>query len=146
MAQSSSSDLTRYYEAICQQGYLRTTDHARRWSAGVLKALGVNLDGRTKRTLAKALPAELAGSLQSVFWLLHFRNASLARRDFLRQAALRSGHSDPNFAQTGVTAVFSALKGLIPKDVQDKVADSLAPEIAELWRQAPALAQAESRG
>jgi uncharacterized protein (DUF2267 family) len=137
MAQSSSPKLNDYYETICRLGYLRTPQHARRWSAGVLKTLGVSLDGRTKRALARALPPELALSLRDVFWLLHFRNTNLSRQEFLRQVALRSGNSDAGFAGTAVRAVFGAIKTLIDDDMRQKVGDSLAPEIAELWRGAP---------
>ena len=68
------TDLTSYYQTVQSKGSLRTPAHAHRWSTAVLKTLGFNLDGRTKKKLAKALPAELGDDVKRVFWLLHFQN------------------------------------------------------------------------
>ena len=130
------TDLTSYYQTIQTQGNLRTLQHAQRWSMAVLKTLGFNLDGRTKKRLAKALPQELATNLTRVFWLAHFRNGNLPVHDFQNQVSRRSGNSDPNFAKTPILAVFSGLKAMIDKDMQTAVSKTLSPEVRALWDKA----------
>jgi len=117
-------------------GKLRTPQHARRWSTAVLKTLGINLDGRTKKKLAKALPEELADDLTRVFWLLHFRNSNLSSHEFQNQVARRSGNTDPDFARYPVLAVFHGVKEMIGSDTRQAVAKSLSPEVRELWENA----------
>jgi uncharacterized protein (DUF2267 family) len=129
-------DLTQFYQGVQKVGKLRTEEHARRWTVGVLKTLGVNLPGRTKRKLARALPNGLARPLTDVFWLLHFRNANLSGDDFQRAVARRSGNSDAQFARFPVLAVFGGIKQMINQDLQREVAQSLSPEVRELWEQA----------
>lgn len=129
-------ELESYYEFIEREGNLRTVEHARRWSDGVLRTLGTALDGKTKRDLAKALPEELASSLKDVFWLLHFRDPNLSCQEFLQRAARRSGNSNGEFAIHPTMAVFSGVKSFINSDLQQRVADSLSPEIRECWQQA----------
>ena len=131
-----SADLTEYYTIIQENGHLRTPHHAQRWSTAVLKTLGLNLDRRTKRKLARELPEELAFPLQRVFWLLHFRNTNLSRAEFQKMVARRSGNSDGQFARYPVTAVFQGLKGLINDQTARAVSDSLSPELRDMWEAA----------
>jgi uncharacterized protein (DUF2267 family) len=129
-------DLTQFYQGVQKVGKLRTEEHARRWTVGVLKTLGVNLPRRTKRKMARALPNGLARPLTDVFWLLHFRNANLSGYDFQRAVARRSGNSDAQFARFPVLAVFGGIKQMINQDLQREVAQTLSPEVRELWEQA----------
>ncbi len=130
------ADLTSYYQTVQTQGNLRTPQHAHRWSTAVLKTLGFNLDGRTKKRLANALPNELGNDVKRVFWLLHFRNNSLSSHEFQNQVSRRSGNSDPQFAKTPILAVFHGVKQMVDSNLQKAVADSLAPEVRKLWEQA----------
>ena len=130
------ADLTSYYQTVQNKGSLRTPAHARRWSTAVLKTLGFNLDGKTKKQLAKALPDELGNDIKRVFWLLHFRDANLSSHEFQNEVSRRSGNSDPQFAKTPILAVFHGVKALVDNSVQQAVADSLAPEVRELWEKA----------
>jgi uncharacterized protein (DUF2267 family) len=129
-------DLNNFYQYVQKKGSLRTPDHAQRWSKATLNILGVNLDGRTKKALAKALPDDLAHALNGIFWLLHFRNTNLPARQFQRRVGLRAGNSDWEFARLPVVAVFGGVKQMIDKELQDRVAETLAPEIRHLWQQA----------
>lgn len=129
-------DLTQFYQGVEKVGKLRTDEHARRWTVGVLKTLGVSLPGKTKRKLARALPGGLAQSLTDVFWLLHFRNANLSSEDFQRAVARRSGNSDAQFARFPILAVFGGIKSMINQDLQLEVSQSLSPELRQLWEQA----------
>lgn len=131
-----SQDLTSYYETVEKMGYLRTPSHARRWSTAVLKTLGLNLDGKTKKQLAKALPAELANDLTRVFWLVHFRNTNISCEEFQANVAKRSGNTDARFAREPIKAVFRGLKALTNTQIQKAVADSLSPELREMWQNA----------
>ena len=133
---TANSNLNEFYDFVREHGNLRTDAHARRWTDGILKTLGLHLDRSTKRELAKALPDELAASLTRVFWLLHFRNPQLGRTEFQQQAARRSGNSDFEFAYYPVTAVFAGIKQMIDAELARKVADTLSPEVQELWQQA----------
>lgn len=129
-----SDDLTNYYETIQNMGYLRTPNHAHRWSTAVLRTLGVNLDRKTKKRLAKALPEELSNDLTRLFWLVHFRNKNMSRQDFQFEVSKRSGNSDWNFARYPIQAVFNGVKSLIDDKTNQAVVDSLAPEIREMWQ------------
>ena len=128
--------LEDFYQYVLENGKLRTTEHARRWSNGVLRTLGINLDRGVKKNLAKTLPEELASSLTRVFWLLHFRDRNLSREEFQRMVARRSGNSDADFAYYPILAIFGGLKMIVDDDVQREVAEHLAPEISDLWKQA----------
>ncbi|MFW6184284.1 MAG: DUF2267 domain-containing protein [Chloroflexota bacterium] len=130
---ADNTRLDEYYQYVQQKGKLRTDAHAKRWSDGILKTLGLNMDRGAKKALARALPDELANSLTRVFWLLHFRNENLSREEFQKTSARRSGNTDADFAYYPIVAVFGGLKQLIDADLQRQVADSLAPGIRELW-------------
>lgn len=128
--------VNNYYQTVQTLGSLRTPDHARRWSTAVLKTLGVNLDRKTKKKLAKALPEELSHDLTRLFWLVHFRNKNMSQYDFQFEVSKRSGNSDWQFTKIPITAVFHGVKALIDNDTNQAVAKSLAPDVRELWQQA----------
>ena len=130
------TDLISYYRHVKERGSLRTHDHAFRWSNATLNMLGVNLDGRTKTALAKALPEDLGRSLTRVFWLLHFPNTNMPAKEFQRRVGLRAGNTDWEFARIPVVAVFGGVKRMINQDLQNQVEKSLAPELRQLWQQA----------
>jgi uncharacterized protein (DUF2267 family) len=136
MSQSNGSDLERYYQQVEENGYLRTEDNARRWSTAVLRALGINLDGRTKKRLAKTLPEELAFDLNRKWLLLQFRDKHKPRDVFLKEVARMSGNTDAGFAVHPTRAVFHEVKAYAGEEVSNDVADALAPEIGELWQEA----------
>lgn len=133
---TTNDRLSDFFRYVQEEGKLLSPEHARRWSDGVLRTLGTALDRGTKRRLAKALPEELADSLTGVFWLLHFRDPNLSSQEFQRMAARRSGNTDADFARIPTLAVFGGLKQMISADLERAVADTLAPEIRELWQQA----------
>ena len=128
--------LSDYYQGVVNAGKLRTEDHARRWSAGVLKTFGLCLDRSTKRALSKRLPEELADSLTGVFWLLHFRNTGMSKEEFLLRAARRSGNSDAEFAYYPTIAVFGGIRQYIDSDLEDNISKALPQEVQELWQEA----------
>lgn len=130
----SEPGLEQYYNYVVNAGKLPTREHAQRWSNGVLKTLGICLDGRTKRALAKALPQELADSLKGVFWLLHFRDPRMSSEEFRLRAGRRSGNTDAEFAIYPTLAVFGGIKAYIDSGLEDRVSDSLAQEVRELWQ------------
>lgn len=130
------SDLSNYYRQVMIQGKLRTIDHARRWSYGVLNTLGTSLDRKTKMALADELPEELARSLKGVFWLLHFRDPAMTSVEFQQRAARRSGNSDAEFARYPIEAVFGGLKQYLNDSLDTRVGDALPGEVRELWLQA----------
>lgn len=131
-----ATELTNYFETVETRGKLRTPDHARRWSTAVLKVLGLNLDPKTKKKLARALPQALSQDLTRVFWLVHFRNKNMTAQEFQFEVSKRSGNSDWQFAREPIRAVFHGLKTLVDQDTSQAVADSLAPEIREMWQHA----------
>lgn len=133
---TSKNDLNAYYTAVQQIGKLRTPHHAQRWSHATLRTLALNLDGRTKKQLANALPEELSKQLKRQFWLLHFRNKSLTCLEFQKMVANRAGNTDAQFARYPVQATFHALKSLVDSHVSQTVADTLSPELREMWQSA----------
>ena len=137
------NNLDGYYKHVLDNGKLRSVDHARRWSTGVLKTLGTSLDRGSKKALANSLPEELAASLNGVFWLLHFRDPEMSSHDFCLRAARRSGNSDAEFARFPTMAVFGGLRAFVDDDLDTRVANALSPEVRELWQQAEAMTQGE---
>jgi len=131
-----STNLTDYYKTVEEMGHLRTKEHARRWSTAVLKTLGLNLDRKTKKKLANALPRELSDDLTRMFWLVNFRDKTMSRADFQFEVSKRSGNSDHQFARYPIHGVFHGVKDLIDDDTNQAVIDSLAPEISEMWQEA----------
>jgi uncharacterized protein (DUF2267 family) len=136
MSQSNGADLSNYYQRIEENGHLRTTEIAQHWSTAVLRALGTNLDGRTKKRLAKTLPDELAFDLKRKFWLLHFRDKNKPRDAFLKEVARMGGNTDAQFALHPTRAVFHELKGYAGEEVSSDVAESLPNEVGALWQEA----------
>ncbi len=136
MTDSTDMQLTDFYQHVFQAGNLRSTDHARRWTRGVLETLGTVLDRRSKRAISKNLPDELATSLNGVFWLLHFRDPRYSSDEFYRRVAKRSGNSDTEFARHPTRAVFGGLRLYIGPDLDQRVADSLSPEVSLMWQEA----------
>lgn len=132
-------DLDSYYRFVCTAGELRTPEHARRWSNGVLRTFGTVLSRKAKQALAKELPEELATSLKDVFWLLHFRDPNLSKEEFFHRAGRRSGNSNGEFAATPTRAVFAGLRFFISENTEQQVAESLSPELREYWEEAGAL-------
>lgn len=132
----SEQKLNTYYTHVQEKGLLLTESHAKRWSRGVLQTLGTALDRRTKKDLSKALPEELSDSLNGVFWLLHFPDATMPSSEFQQRVAIRCGNSDSVFARHPIVAVFGGVKQMIDGKLQDRIADTLSPEVSELWQQA----------
>ena len=130
------SDLSHYYQQVKTLGKLRTVAHAQRWSTAVLNTLGDNIDGRTKKRLANALPEDLAGDLVRIFRFKRFVYKEMKAWEFQNQAARRGGNTDPQFAKFPVTAVFHGLKNYIDNDLSQAVADALPTEVGELWQRA----------
>ncbi len=129
-------DLNRYYQQIQTLGKLRTVAHAQRWSTAVLNTLGDNIDGRTKKRLAKALPEELSSDLTRIFRFKRFVYKEMPAWEFQNQAARRGGNTDPQFAKFPVIAVFHGLKNFLDNDLSQAVADALPTEVSSLWQQA----------
>lgn len=136
MSEIENEDMHQYYSFVLDNGRLRTEEHARLWSKGVLETLGINLDRRTKGALSKAIPDELAASLRGVFWLLHFRDPELSSYEFRQRAARRSGNTDAEFALYPTLAVFGAIKHYTDNELDIRISDALSPEVRELWLQA----------
>ena len=136
MSQSNGADLAVYFQHVEENGHLQTENNAQQWSTAVLRALGMNLDKRTKKRLAKTLPEELAFDLTRKFWLLHFRDKNKPQNVFLKEVARMSGNTDAQFAIYPTRAVFHEVKGYAGQEVSDDVAESLAPEISKLWQEA----------
>lgn len=134
MTETNGTDIAAYYQHIQEEAQLRTEPHAERWSTAVLNTLGLYIDKGTRKTLAAALPDELSADLRKKFWLAHFRDEEMTKEDFLERVARRAGNTDIQFAPVPTTAVFHNIKTLIDDDVNQQVADSLAPAVSELWQ------------
>lgn len=129
-------ELNGFYQQIQQKGKLLTPAQAQRWNYAVLATLGINLDRKTKKLLAKALPKELAAILTRVFWLAHFSNSGQTVEEFLNQVARRSGNTDVNFARYPTAAVLHAVKTLIDSELIELVGKALSPDLSKFWLQA----------
>lgn len=136
MTPTDEEQLVSFYQYVYEVGSLRSVNHARRWTRGVLETLGTVLDRRSKRAVKKNLPEELATSLNGVFWLLHFRDPNYSIEDFCKRAAKRSGNSDAEFARQPTEAVFGGLREYIGPDLDQRIADSLPTEVSLSWQQA----------
>ena len=136
MTQTNGIELNDYYTTIKELGKLRTTDHAERWSEATLHTLALNLDKGTKKKLAKALPHPLSDQLKRKFWLVHFRDKSLTTSEFQTMTGRRAGNTDKQFARFPIIATFHGLKNLIDDALNDDVADTLSPELSQMWQDA----------
>ena len=134
MTETNGMDIAAYYQHIQEEARLRTEPHAERWSTAVLNTLGLYVDKGTRKSLAAALPDELSADLRKKFWLAHFRDDEMTKDDFLERVGRRAGNTDIQFAAVPTTAVFHNIKTLIDDDVNQQVADSLAPAVSELWQ------------
>ena len=134
MTETNGMELAAYYQHIQDDAKLRTQEHAERWSTAVLNTLGLYVDKGTRKTLAAALPDDLSADLRKKFWLAHFRDDEMTKEDFLERVARRSGNTDTQFAPVPTTAVFHNIKTFIDDDVNQQVADSLAPAVSEFWQ------------
>ena len=132
-----ATDITTFYNTVQTMGKLRSPQHAQRWTRAVLQTLGLNLSKPAKKALKNALPEELAQFVSDVWWLFNFRDEEISASYFQERVARRAGNTDLNFAIYPIKAVFGALQGIISADVSRTVADSLSPELRELWQNAP---------
>lgn len=133
-AQATTSD--KLYQAIMEDGNLRTTQHASRLTFAVLHTLGFNLSGGVKRDLAKALPDDLGRYLTRGWRLINIRHKQLPLRDFAKDVARHNGNTDARYAESATRVVFHRLKSLIDDDLVRAVARDLSPEVRELWNAA----------
>lgn len=124
------------FNQIAEESNLPTTAHAIRTTSAVLRELGFTLSGGVKRKLAKALPQELARELTRGWRLINIRQSKLPLQDFLKNIALNSGNSDPQYAEYYVAAVFRAMKQHIDSKTSREVARDLSPEIRDFWNAA----------
>ncbi len=135
MAEFENSQLDDFYGFIRNRATLRSTNHAREWARGTLEMLGTILDRGTKRAVSKNLPADLARSLNGIFWLAYFRNSNYPAEEFCQRVARRSGNSDSEFARIPVKAVFAGLQLYLGPDLDQRVSKSLPPEIQQMWQE-----------
>lgn len=136
MTQTNVADLADYYTTIKELGKLQTNEHAERWSEAILHTLALNLDRKTKKKLVNALPEKLSDQLKRKFWLVHFRDQNLTCIEFQKMTARRAGNTDERFARYPVIATFHSLKNLINDSLNDDVADTLSPELSQMWQDA----------
>ena len=136
MIQTNELKLNDYYTTIKELGKLQTLNHAERWSEATLHTLVLNIDKGTKKKLVKALPEELSDQLKRKFWLVHFRDKSLTCVEFLKMTGRRAGNTDETFARYPVIATFHGLKNLIDDALNDDVAETLSPELSQMWQDA----------
>jgi uncharacterized protein (DUF2267 family) len=125
-----------FYHDVVKQSKLPSTAHAARATSAVLRALGFNLSGNVKRKLAKALPEDLAKELKRGWRLINIRRNKLPLQDFLKDIALHSGNTDPQYAEFYTAAVFRAIKQQIDSGTSREVARDLSPEIRNFWNAA----------
>ncbi|MEZ4518988.1 MAG: DUF2267 domain-containing protein [Chloroflexota bacterium] len=128
--------LQSFYVNVEDDARLRTPAHAERWTEAVLRTMGFNLGGGTKKDLANALPDELAHELKRGWKLINLHNPRLSQTDFLKEVARRSGNTDKAYARTATTAVFRNLKQFLDTDLTREVARSLPKDVATLWEEA----------
>ena len=134
--QATTADRDSFYQEVMRIGNLRTPDHAERWTLAVLRTLGFNLSGSTKKELAKALPEELARDLTRGWRLINIRRSKLSLDDFAKDIALRSGNTDREVAKVVTQVVFRQLKSLVGDRVVRDVARDLSPEVGAHWEAA----------
>jgi uncharacterized protein (DUF2267 family) len=134
---NATADLNSFYDHVQVDGFMRTPEHAARWTKATLQMLGVNLDRKTKKALANTLPDPLSAELRSVFWLLNFRDTNISAHEFQNRVARRAGASDAQRARSAVIAVFHSLRTLIDDDLDKQVVKTLSPELRGLWTAQP---------
>lgn len=132
----TNTNLDSYFALIKEKGAMISEGQARRWSEAVLRMLGLQMGKSGKKALSDSLPEELSHDLNRVFRLMHFRNTNLPLSEFQSMVARRGGASDPQYALMAIEGVFAGVKSIVDKNTIDKVAESLAPELREVWEQA----------
>ena len=110
MSQPIDEELTAFYKHVQEVGRLRTVDHAKRWSNGVLETMGTSLNKGTKKELQKYLPDELGKSVNSVFFLsdtsVHRKFTIGFSKFLLFDDEFNSNHTkSPNFFTKRVSVV-----------------------------------------
>lgn len=133
---ATTADRDSFYEDMMRFGNLRTPAHAERWTLAVLRTLGFNLSGSTKKGLAKALPEELARGLTRGWRLINIRRSKLSLDDFAKDIALRSGNTDREVAKVMAQVVFRQIKSLVSDRVIRDVTRDLSPEVGDFWEAA----------
>jgi uncharacterized protein (DUF2267 family) len=133
---NQDTTLQGYYDFVQERASLRTPDHARRWSSAVLRTMGFNMSGGTRKSLSRELPEELGRELSRGFKLLSFFDGGKSADEFFKEVSRRSGNSDPHFARTATTAIFGGLKRTIDADLSRQVGNSLPREVGRLWNEA----------
>ena len=132
-----SQNLSDFYEFVQTAGKLRTPEHAQRWSRAVLQTLGLNLSSGAKKSLKAALPDELGGHINRVWWIFNWRDTNMTAELFQDRCGRRAGNTDITFARYPTQAVFGAVRGMVSSNVANEVAESLSPEVRVLWESAP---------
>lgn len=135
-SQAATVDRDSFYKDVMRIGNLRTAAHAERWTYAVLRTLGFNLSGGTKRELAKALPEELGRHLKRGWRLINIRRSELSLDNFAKDISLLSGNTDREVAKVVTQIVFRQLKGLVNDRVSRSVVRDLSPEVGDFWEAA----------
>lgn len=133
---NQTTTIDSFYQAVMQNGNLRTSNHATRLTFAVLHTLGFNLSGGVKRKLAKALPDDLARDLTRGWRLINIRSKKLPLSKFAKDVARHSGNTDPQYAEMATIVVFHQIKQIIDGDLSRDVARDLSPEVRDLWNAA----------
>jgi hypothetical protein len=60
----------------------------------------------------------------------------LSSLEFQKQVARRSGNTNAEFARYPTLAVFSGIQKYTDSDLNKRIAESLSPEVRELWEKA----------
>jgi uncharacterized protein (DUF2267 family) len=131
----SNQDVTLdgFYEFVQSDADLRTPEHARRWTHAVLRTMGFNLSGSTRKSLARALPKQLGDELSRGFKLLSFFNGRKPADEFFKEVARRSGNSDAQYARAASASVFRGLKQTLDADMSREVGNALPKEVGRIW-------------
>jgi uncharacterized protein (DUF2267 family) len=137
---ATSAEALAFYQAVQQSANLATMADARRWNNAILRTLGELLSRPVRRTLAFALPPELAAALLEAPDPLFALHGQLPLERFLRTAALRSGATEAAAARRPVRTTFHLLKALLAPEVGGRVAGALPAEVAAFWEEAQPLA------
>ena len=132
----ATANLDDFYHLVMEDGNLHTIELARRWTTATLRITGLNMKGKARRKLAKALPEQLGSEVRRVFWLVHLHEPALPAFDFQRQVARRAGVTDGQFARQPILAIFRQLKQIIDSELLEEVRDALPSAVGELWEQA----------
>ncbi len=128
--------LESFYLNVENDAHLRTVGHAERWTEAVLRTMGFNMGGGTKRDLAKALPDDLSRQLTRGWKLINLHNSRMTQKAFLNEVARRSGNTDSAYARMATLAVFRNLKNYVDDNLERDIARSLPKDVGQLWDEA----------